>query len=77
MTNKNLDLWNKVSKTKKEYTKNVSLGARKYTTIQPQYQLQKGTEQFGKYGETWGLKNLNYQHFQLLYQILMMTLYIK
>ena len=30
----NLELWNKVSVTKKEWTKEVAYGARKFTTIQ-------------------------------------------
>jgi len=57
----NLDLWNKVCTTDKKYTKEVSYGTFKFTAIQAQYQVRNATEQFGKYGCTWGLKNIKFK----------------
>jgi len=60
----NLSLWNRVSKTDPSKTKEVSFG-RKFTAIDPMYQLKKATEEFGLYGEKWGFKEieLNYDLF--------------
>jgi hypothetical protein len=57
MTKNNLELWNKVEKTNPEYTKRITINKRTFTTIDAYYQIKIATEQFGKYGETWGLKN--------------------
>ncbi len=55
----NLKLWNSVEKTNPKYTKEVSFG-RKFTAIDPYYQIKNATEQFGMYGNSWGLKDINY-----------------
>lgn len=60
-----LELWNKVSKTDPAYTKKIVIGARKFTAIDAQYQLKKATELWGMYGETWGVKNLQFKPIQL------------
>jgi hypothetical protein len=52
-----LDFWNEVSKTNPKYTKQVKYGSRSFTTINAQYQLMVATEQFGSFGEGWGIKN--------------------
>ena len=56
----NLRLWNEVCVTNPKYTKDVTIGARKYTSISPQSQLKKATEAFGIYGEKWGLKEAKF-----------------
>lgn len=53
MTEKNMDLWNKVCTTDPEYTKKVTLG-RAFTAIDPMYQVMRATEELGKAGEGWG-----------------------
>lgn len=62
METKNLNLWNKVEKTHPKYTKELKTGGRKMTAINAQYQVKNATNIFGKYGNSWGLKNieLNY-----------------
>lgn len=52
MTN-NLDLWNSVSKSDSRYLKKVSIGARSFTSIDPQYQIKSATEAFGPVGLGW------------------------
>ncbi len=52
----NLDLWDKVKTTDPDYTKKVSFG-RSFTSISPQYQIMKATEQFGAYGSGWGFES--------------------
>ena len=54
MTDKNLDLWNKVSKSDPKFLKKVSFGQRSFTAIDPQYQVRSATEQFGPIGKGWG-----------------------
>lgn len=53
MTDKNMDLWNKVCTTDPQYTKKVTFG-RAFTAIDPMYQVMKATEELGKVGEGWG-----------------------
>ena len=55
--NNNLYLWNAVEKTDPTYTKRVTINNRTFTTIDAYYQIKLATEQFGMYGQTWGLKN--------------------
>ena len=54
---KNLELWDKVSKSDPKYLKKVSFGARSFTAIDPQYQVRCATEQFGPVGHGWGWSN--------------------
>jgi hypothetical protein len=49
----NLKLWNSVCKSDKRYLKQVSFG-RKFTAIDPQYQVRCATEAFGVVGHGWG-----------------------
>jgi len=58
--NENLKLWLAVEKTKPKFLKKVTVGGRTFSSIDPQYQLQKATEQFGPYGGKWGLKNIEW-----------------
>jgi hypothetical protein len=51
---KNLDLWDRVATSDPQYLKAVAFGARKFTAIDPQYQVRCATEEFGPVGTGWG-----------------------
>jgi len=53
----NLELWDKVGTTDPKMTKEVKFG-RKFTAIDPIYQIRKATEQFGSYGKGFGLREI-------------------
>tara|TARA_Y100001938_G_C8101776_1_gene442450 strand:+ start:7528 stop:8172 length:645 start_codon:yes stop_codon:yes gene_type:complete len=55
----NMELWNSVEKTNPKYTKKLGFG-RKFTTVNAYYQIQTATEQFGPYGDGWGVSNENF-----------------
>ena len=61
----NMALWNSVCKTNPAHTKPAKIGGMSITAISPQYQIQSATEQFGPYGSSWGLKNID-RSFELL-----------
>ena len=50
----NMKLWNEVSKSDPKYLKKVTLGARSFTAIDPQYQVMSATKAFGPVGQGWG-----------------------
>ena len=50
----NMELWDKVCTTDKAFTKAVSFG-RKFTAIDPTYQLMEATKLWGPYGKEWML----------------------
>lgn len=50
----NLTLWDKVKTSDPKYLKPVNFGARKFTAIDPQYQIRSATDAFGPVGEGWG-----------------------
>lgn len=56
----NLSLWNRVEKTNPAHTKDAKIGQLSIKAINAQSQIKEATRQFGTYGNTWGLKNLNY-----------------
>lgn len=56
----NLSLWNRVEKTNPAHTKDAKIGQLSIKAINAQSQIKEATKQFGTYGNTWGLKNLNY-----------------
>lgn len=58
MDNNNMQIWNEVSKTDPNYTKEVGYGQRKFTTINAAYQIEQATKLFGPYGSTWGIKSI-------------------
>lgn len=58
---RNLILWRSVETTPPEMTKPVSYGKRRYTTIDPQWQLRRATSKWGPYGDRWGLRNISYE----------------
>lgn len=57
----NLTLWKSVERTHPDMTKLVSFGKRKYTAIDPQWQLRIATALWGPYGLRWGLRNIHWQ----------------
>lgn len=56
----NLALWDRVKKTDPKYSKKADNGRFSFTTIDPQFQLQEATNQWGPYGERWGMRNLDW-----------------
>lgn len=62
MSKDNLSLWLSVEKTDPKHTKELKTGGRKMTAINAQYQVKNATEKFGKYGNTWGLKNIKLEY---------------
>jgi hypothetical protein len=54
MTANNMILWDSVAKSDPKSLKPVSFGARKFTAIDPHYQVRAMTKEFGKIGDGWG-----------------------
>lgn len=61
MKKDNLELWNKVSTTNPNHTKKVNQRGG-FTAISAMYQIKQATEQFGPYGQNWGIKGCNYEY---------------
>ena len=59
----NLNIWNTVAKSDDKYLKKVSIGARSFTSIDPQYQIKRATEVFGPVGQGWSYK-VDYKYIQ-------------
>ena len=56
-----MELWEKVSETTKDTkTKEVSYWSRQFTAIDAYSQIKTATEQFWKYWEKWGFKDISY-----------------
>lgn len=55
----NMSLWNAVETTDVNFTSNVSQRGG-FTAICAQYQIRVATEQWGPFGSTWGLRDLEY-----------------
>ncbi len=62
MSENKLKLWDAVSKTNPDYTKKVNQRGG-YTAINAQYQIKQATEQWGSYGDKWGVRELEYGFF--------------
>jgi ribonuclease HI len=58
----NLELWHKVEKTDPRYTKRANVRGNNITAIAPHSQILSATEEFGKYGEKWGFKQIDYNY---------------
>ena len=56
-----LELWESVDKTDSNYTKEVSLGGRKFTAIDAYYQILRATMKWGPFGSSWGVKGERYK----------------
>ena len=63
MSNENLKLWDSVTKTDPKALKEVNFG-RKFTAIDPYWQIKEATKLWGSYGITWGFK-----HIELTYEL--------
>ena len=60
-TKKNLELWDKVSKTDPKFTKKVNVtGKPAFTNIDTYYLIEKATEQFGSYGKGFGISSMEW-----------------
>jgi len=60
--NNNLKFWKSVETTDPKFTKKVSYGKRKYTSIDATYQIKKATSTWGQYGAKWGVKGCKYDY---------------
>ena len=54
-------LWNVVCESDPAFVKEVGFGKRKFTSIDPQYQLHQATKLWGPYGYLWGMKDLKWE----------------
>jgi len=63
--NDNMKLWNKVFHTDPAHTKEVKFG-RKFTSIDPMYQIRSATEVFGPVGQGWTYKCEYHYHDTLI-----------
>ena len=54
--NQHMEIWDKVSQTDVDHTKEVSFG-RKFTAIDAHSQIMEATRQFGPVGQGWGYRN--------------------
>ena len=70
--NEHMKLWNTLCETPEEYTKEVSIGARRFTSIDPYYQIKRATEMWGPFGVDWCVRDENFQ-FELGGQLLVYT----
>jgi len=63
----NMKLWNDVCKTDPSHTKEVALGTfgRRFTSVDAQYQVKNATKQWGRFGDTWGVKEEKYNQIHL------------
>ena len=57
MENKDYDFYKSVQKTNPAMTKNQRVGGRIITSIDPYYQQENATKEWGLYGKTWGIKD--------------------
>jgi hypothetical protein len=56
-----MKLWDSVKTTDPKFHKSVQYGKRRFTAIDPQWQLQEATKKWGPYGNRWGLRNIQYE----------------
>lgn len=62
--NNNLKLWRSVEETDPNHTKKVTFGAN-FTSINATYQIMNASEQFGTYGNLWGIESIDYEYINL------------
>jgi hypothetical protein len=60
MSKSNRILWDKFKATDPGYTKEVNNGRHTFTNVDAHWQLEKATEEFGPYGDRWGLRNMQF-----------------
>jgi hypothetical protein len=56
-----MSLWSKYAKPDPKYVKDVGFGARKFKSVNPEYDAERATKEWGPYGEGWGLRNVKYE----------------
>ena len=61
MTKENRTIWDSLKETDPRFTKKVNKGFGNITSIDPQWQIMKMTEQFGAVGDGWGY-DVSYTH---------------
>ena len=61
MTKENRTIWDSLKETDPRFTKRVNKGFGEITSIDPQWQIMKITEQFGAVGQGWNY-HVNYEH---------------
>lgn len=54
-------VWNRNAKPHTKYVKDVAYGARSYKTINPEYDAERATQEWGPYGAGWGIENCSYE----------------
>ena len=65
-TNKNMQIWDQVSKTPEEIIKQVKADDGKMlNSVDSIHRIKKATELFGAYGSTWGLKQTKHNQIQI------------
>jgi hypothetical protein len=57
----NMRLWESVKVTDPKFHKAVAYGKRRFTAIDPQWQLQEATKRWGPYGHKWGLRKIQHE----------------
>jgi len=58
----NLQLWNAVERTDPDFITDVSLGGRKYTSVDAYYRIKRATELFGNYGKGWWVEQEKFDY---------------
>jgi len=59
--NNNMRIWDKVEKTDPAFTKYVNMRGG-FTSIDAMYRVKLATQEWGPYGSTWGVKDLNFDY---------------
>jgi len=55
----NIAFWDSVEKTDPVYTSEAEISGRKMTSIDAYFQIKNATREWGMYGTTWGLKDID------------------
>jgi len=61
----NLELWNKVSETDKDFKKPYKEGSTSLTAVSPLYNIKRATEQWGAFGCLWGVKDPVFKNIEI------------
>lgn len=60
-TNVNLSLWNRRKTTDPRYTSEMKIGGEVLTSVDAQWLIEQATEEWGPYGISWGLRDIEKQ----------------
>lgn len=58
----NTALWNRVKDVDPRFTKEVSMGRRRFTAIAGQYKKWRATQEWGPMGNAWGMRDCHYEY---------------